>query len=72
MAGFHQDIAAVRAFAERTSLRPATLAQKAGLSINALRGFELPNWAPSLKTLGKLLAFIEREKRAEPKEGRAA
>ena len=64
MAGYHQDIAAVRAFARQEKLRPATLAKGAGLSPNALRDLDSQDWAPNTRTLEKLLQFIADHKRA--------
>jgi len=56
-----QIIAQIRAFARERGLRPATLAQQAGLSPNALRDFDSSDWNPRTATLRKLSAYVQSE-----------
>lgn len=48
----------VRAFAQDHGLKPATMARKAGLHPNTLRGLFDPGWNPRADTLQKVAAAI--------------
>jgi len=64
-------VARIRAYARENKIRPATLAQKAGLSPNALRDLDNPDWKPRYATLLRLLAVVNGEA-VPPKRYRAA
>ena len=49
-------VSKIRAFQAKRGLRNATLAKNAGLSVNALRDLDSPEWAPRYDTLKKLIA----------------
>lgn len=49
----------IRSFRDSNGLKNATLAKLAGLSVNALRDLDSPDWSPRYDTLRKLLAYIE-------------
>tara|TARA_Y100000310_G_scaffold53134_1_gene48730 strand:+ start:5648 stop:5845 length:198 start_codon:yes stop_codon:yes gene_type:complete len=48
----------IRAYADATGIKPASLAVQAGLSINALRDLHKDTWNPTVETLRKVLAVI--------------
>lgn len=54
-------IARVRAFAASKNWKPAKFAKAAGLHTNTLRNFDSDDWNPTLDTLRKLEAVIERD-----------
>lgn len=51
-------VARIRAFAIQQGWRPARFAREAGLSPNALRDFDGPDWSPNVATLLALEAII--------------
>lgn len=53
-------IARVREFARVRRIAPSRLAIAAGLSPNALRDFDHPDWSPRLDTLKQLEDFVAR------------
>lgn len=54
-------ISRVRSFAAEKGWKPARFARTAGLHPNTLRNFDNEAWNPTLETLRKLEAVIERE-----------
>lgn len=56
-------ISRLRSFAAEKGWRPSRFAKEAGLHANTLRAFARASWNPSLDTLRKLEAVIEREAR---------
>jgi len=52
----------IRAYAKERRLAAATLAARAGLHPNTLRGFWSNDWSPSLNTLRKLERLASEDK----------
>lgn len=53
----------IRVFLAETKMAPATLAKRAGLSPNALRGVRREDWSLRTDTLGKVQEAIEQIER---------
>lgn len=61
-----ESIAKVRAFVRQTSISHAKLAALSGLSRNSLRNLHKDTWAPTAKTLEKLMEGMQRYKTPRP------
>lgn len=70
MRAYQKSIARVRAHvASPHGTARSALASMAGMSVNALRGMDRPDWKPTVQTLERLLAKID-ELEAERKSRR--
>lgn len=65
MGNLDRTILRIRAFAGRRGLSKSRYALKAGLTVNALRGMDSPDWNPTAETLRKLEEIIPGEFEAD-------